>query len=215
MGWGLVEFVEDGVSASKGLDRPKWNTLLEAMTRGDIQVILASKQDRLSRDEREWFEFCGMAQLAGVEVHTVEAGNLNLQSELGMLNAGMRSIYAAYEARLISSRTKRGQETSRGKGNWPYSATFGYGPKGVVREDQRKWIRWAYEAVLDRGLSSKAVFDEYHANNVLTSRGNQFYSVTAVLTALRNPALESFSRLSASFPSSCAICALRGPGSPF
>lgn len=30
MGWAMVEFVEDGVSASKGLDGPKWNALMSA-----------------------------------------------------------------------------------------------------------------------------------------------------------------------------------------
>ncbi|WP_344108676.1 recombinase family protein [Kribbella alba] len=189
MGWAMVEFVEDGVSASKGLDRPKWNALVDAMANADIQVVLVSKQDRITRDEREWFEFSAMAVLAGVEVHTVEAGNLNLHSEIGMLNAGMRSLFAAFEARLIAARTRRGQETSRAKGNWPYSATFGYGPKGVVKPDQAEWIRWAYDAVLNDGVSSKEIFDEFRANKVLTARGNEFYSVTSVLYALRNPAI--------------------------
>ena len=47
-GWLTVEFVDDGYSASKDIYRPGFLALQEAMAAGEVQAVIAAKQDRLT-----------------------------------------------------------------------------------------------------------------------------------------------------------------------
>jgi DNA invertase Pin-like site-specific DNA recombinase len=189
--WDVVEFTDEGISASKGLDRPAYSRLLDAMTAGDLVAIVAAKQDRFTRDsDAEWGQLKRLAREAGVEIHTADSGPLRLDTADGELSADIRAVFGAFEARVIQARTRRGLQTRREAGEWAsHGQTYGYLPGGIVNEEQAAHVRWAYDQILNQGRNVRHVFETWRHDGVLTVRGNQWSSVDNVARTLRNPVL--------------------------
>lgn len=193
-GWVATEFVEDeAVSASKGLERPAYMAMLDAMSAGQLDHVIAAKQDRYTRDrDVEWGQLARLAQATGVHVHTADSGDLRLHTPDGALSAGLRSEFSAFEARLIGARTRRGLRTRREAGEWTSSGrTYGYFKGGTVNPEQAEHIRWAYDQILNHGKTARDVFDRWRANGVLTVNGKPWTNVGRVASMLRNPVLSS------------------------
>lgn len=189
MGWEVREFVDPDHSGSKGLPRPAYEAMLNAVTMGEVAAVIAAKQDRFTRLGTEWETFKATCLLSEVSAHTVEAGDLKLETASGMLSADIRSVFAAYEARMIGSRVKRGLETARGRGDWTASTTFGYDKGGVVNRVQAKWIRWAFDQIINHGASLSDVLKAYRANGVLTARGNPWSDLGTLSVTLKSPTI--------------------------
>jgi site-specific DNA recombinase len=190
-GWVATEYPDENISASKGLDRPAYGRMLAAMVAGELQHVLAAKQDRFTRDrDIEWGELKALAQRAGVQVHTADTGPLRLDTPDGALSTGIRAEFAQFEARLIGIRTRRGLQTRRENGEWTGGGRcFGYLNGGTVNPDQAAHIRWAYSQILDHGRSIQFVFDTWRANGVLTATGKQWTSADRIAAMLRSPTI--------------------------
>jgi site-specific DNA recombinase len=190
-GWRAVTEYLDEMSASKGLDRPAYSAMLAAMVAGELDHIVAAKQDRFTRDrDVEFGELKSLAQRAGVQVHTADAGPLRLDTPDGALSTGIRAEFAQFEARLIGVRTRRGLQTRREQGEWTGGGRcFGYLNRGVVNTEQADHIRWAYSQILDHGKSIRHVFDTWRQQGVLTATGKPWTSADRVAAMLRSPTI--------------------------
>jgi DNA invertase Pin-like site-specific DNA recombinase len=187
----LIEFAEEEfISASKGLDRPAYKDMLQAMADGRLDHIVAARQDRYTRDrDVEFGELKRYAREAGIQVHAADSGPL-FDSEDRELSSGIRAEFAAFESKLIGRRTRSGLQTRRERGEWTSSGrTFGYSRGGVVNPEQAEQIRWAYDQILNHGKSGRDVFEHWRATGVLTANGREWTSVSRVLDMLRSPAI--------------------------
>lgn len=186
----IIEFREkDFISASKGLERPEYRRMFDAMTDGQLDYIVARDQDRFTRDrDVEFGELKRLAKQSGVGVHTVDMGDL-FESDERAMASGIRSEFGQYYSKILSKNVRRGVETSRMRGQWTGTKMFGYSRGGVVNPEQAEQIRWAYDQILNHGTTAKDVFTHWRANGVLTSHGKQWATVGAVIATLKAPTI--------------------------
>jgi len=71
LGWDVVAvYRDDGISGSKGREkRPGYDSLLKAVTRGEIQMVAAWSVDRIGRSIRELINFMGELRERGVDLY--------------------------------------------------------------------------------------------------------------------------------------------------
>jgi DNA invertase Pin-like site-specific DNA recombinase len=186
----VIEFAEDEfISASRGLDRPAYVRLLEAVAAGELDHMVARDQDRFTRDrDVEFGQLKALAKQAGVSVHAADSGPLfdSLDRELA---SGIRSEFGAFFAKVTGANTRKGLKTRREQGHWTGAKVFGYRRGGEINPDQAAHIRWAYDQILNHGKTARDVFEYWRANNVLTVNGKPWTSVGRVIAMLTTPTI--------------------------
>src|SRR5215212_9564104 len=75
LGWRVAaEFEDDDISAYSGKRRPGFEALLEAMKNGDVSGVVVWHTDRLYRSLKDLERLIDVAQVAGVQIESVESG---------------------------------------------------------------------------------------------------------------------------------------------
>lgn len=116
-GWNVVAFFEDqGISGAKGRDRrPGFDALLNAVSRREIDMVVAWSVDRLGRSLPDLIGFLGDLQARGCDLFLHQQA-LDTSTPTGRAMFAMASVFAELEKSLISSRVKLGQQRARAAG---------------------------------------------------------------------------------------------------
>ena len=139
-GWDLVdEFVDEGVSGSKD-SRPMLDALKSACKRGEVQVVVATKHDRLSRSLLGALTLMSELDAKGVRVEFTDEPN-----EKGLIR-NLRFAIAEDERERIRERTTSGRRARAREGVW----VGGKPPFGFSVEDRVLVVNEAEAAVLRR-----------------------------------------------------------------
>jgi DNA invertase Pin-like site-specific DNA recombinase len=185
-------FTDNDVSASRYTRRRRagYDALLRAVETGEVDAIVAWHTDRLHRRPAELERFITIIETSGVEVHTVKAGELNLNTATGRLVARQLGSIAAYESEHKADRirSKARELAEAGKVGGGGTRPFGYDDDRVtVRADEAKEIRRAVKRVL-AGDSYYTVMRDWNARGVTTPTGKPWVSTT-IKRALQAPRL--------------------------
>src|SRR5690606_9621740 len=86
-GWTVVGTFTDAAISGATTLRPGYQALLAAMRAGEVDVVLAWSQDRLSRDLEHVASLNKQARYLGVQMHTVTEG------EIDPLKLGVKGIF--------------------------------------------------------------------------------------------------------------------------
>ena len=128
-GWTVADHVAD-VAVSGGLalaERPGGRQVLEAITSGAADVVVALRLDRLVRSVRVWVDLVDTAAAAGAAIVTAD-GAFDMDTSHGRLVAGILATVAAFERDLIAERTREGLAAARANGvrlgQRPYDAAL-------------------------------------------------------------------------------------------
>ncbi|WP_395727145.1 recombinase family protein [Nakamurella sp.] len=116
-GWTIVgEYVDDGVSATNGKDRPQYLRLLAAVKRGAMDAVIVWDQDRLSRDPDELRPWLDLTE-AGLRCIDVDGRDLFADR----FNARVGAARAEEEVRKLKRRLRRSlaQRAQTGKPHGP------------------------------------------------------------------------------------------------
>ena len=117
LGWAVVEtFTDHGISGAKGRDRrPAFDSLMQAVTRRDIDLVAAWSVDRLSRSLVDLIGF--MEELRNRDIGLfLHQQNLDTTTPAGRAMFGMLGIFAEFERATIRSRVVAGIERARAQG---------------------------------------------------------------------------------------------------
>ena len=146
-------FADTGISAANGDHRPGYESLCEALKRGEVAHLWAVEQSRLERREVEWFTLAALLDAAGIaELHTNRDGIVRVRDEV----AGIKAVLNAGEVRKLKRRVNDRLAENAANGRPPGSRPFGYqhavdeqgGKTYEVVPGQADAIRWAAEKVL-------------------------------------------------------------------
>lgn len=191
-GWTLTEvYVDNDISASskKGRPRPRYDAMLEAVKGGQVDVIVAYSNSRLTRRLRELLDLIELHNETGVAIQTVVSGNDDLSTADGIMVAQIKGSVDEGEARRTGERLRRKflEKAQRGAVNQG-TRPFGWGDdKRTLHPKEARLLRKAVRAVID-GVPTREVARQWNEAGVTTVRGNA-WNHTSVRQVLRSPRL--------------------------
>lgn len=169
-------YVDDGISASKFLDRPGWAELLEDVAAGGIDVLLAQSEDRFSRQPMEKETLAVASAANGVTWLTVQEGSTDPSTADGEFFAGMRALMHRWYAKGKNEKHREANELARLRGEPARGGDrrpFGYEPdKSTLREVEAERIRDAYAGIIDGTLTPTRIAHRWNKAGVKTSRAD-------------------------------------------
>ncbi|KAA1375971.1 recombinase family protein [Aeromicrobium fastidiosum] len=185
----VVVYVDDGISASKGLNRPGWNQMLADAQAGKFDVLMAQSDDRFTRQTMEKEMLALTCVSAAVDWHTVNEGLINPSTAEGGLRSGLSTLLANYETRRKSERQRQANDAVRAKGR-PLAGgdrPFGYEADKVNRRPaEANLVRQAYIDYLSGEKTLSRIRTDWNNDGVLTTRGKP-WDIAKVEKVLRRP----------------------------
>lgn len=173
-GWRLLRIEEDVLSA-KTMNRPGLQRALEACRTGEVNGIVVSKLDRLSRSILDFARLLEEARKKGFNVAALDLG-LDLSTPQGELVANVIASVAQWERRIIGERTRDALAVKRQQGvrlGRPPTT-----PKSVITRVKRERAK---------GLTLRQIADSLNSDRVPTSQGGkQWYPATVRLLLAPN-----------------------------
>ncbi len=177
-GWQLLDHAEDaGISGKTVAKRPALAAALARLDRGEADVLVAAKLDRLTRSVSDLAALLDRAARHGWAVVVLDV-DVDSTTPAGEMVATMVGAAAQYERRLIAARTAAGHRVRRDRGE-----RAGQAP--LLPGDVRAHI--AAEAAAGRSLRSIAA--QLNAEGVPTARGGRWHAST-VAHVVRSVALD-------------------------
>ena len=148
----IVETISGSVAA---WERPEFSKLMDKLEAGDVLVV--TKLDRLGRNAMDVRATVESLAGAGVRVHCLALGGVDLTSPAGQMTMGVIAAVAEFERDLLSERTQAGLARAKAEGKAlgrPSSLT-----KGQVAEVLQKLADGAAVAALAReyGVSRQSI----------------------------------------------------------
>jgi site-specific DNA recombinase len=181
MGWPLSEVVEDPGRSAKSLERPGMTKTLEAVRRGEVERVIVSRLDRLTRhtgDLAHLLELFAKHDVALVSINeTLDTGTAS-----GRMVVNMLAVLAQWERETIGERTAAALGHKRQQRQVYGPTPFGFIRIGgtLVEEPQEQAIK-AHAVAMDREGSS---FREIGA--MLTARTGRVWGPSSVRAMLRS-----------------------------
>jgi len=115
-GWELVTIATDAGASGKTLNkRPALADALTALDRGEADVLVAAKLDRLSRSVLDFAELMARADRHGWRLVVLDVA-VDTTTPSGELMATVVAAFAQYERRLIGQRTRAALAAKRAAG---------------------------------------------------------------------------------------------------
>ena len=188
-GWKVQKvYVDNDISAYTGKRRPQYEALLLDIAAGVVTGVLAWHPDRLHRSPIELETYIDLSEKHGVTTHTVQAGQWDLSTPAGRLNARTVGNFARYESEHRSARVTAANAQRAARGGWHGGRrAYGWEPDGMTpREAEAAELRKAAQQIAS-GVSLRAVVADLNARGVPTTNGRKPWDSTTLRETLTSP----------------------------
>ncbi|MBU8793217.1 recombinase family protein [Micrococcus luteus] len=152
-GWDVEVVADEGLSG-KSLNRPGLQSALARLDRGEADVLLAVRLDRVSRSVADFAGLLDRCQRRGWEL-VLLSPNIDTADPAGRFTANVLASAAQYERELISQRTREGMAQRKAEG-----VRFGR-PNEIPDEVRERILRMRAEGVrvshIARALTEEGV----------------------------------------------------------
>lgn len=176
LGWNVVAVYDDNdMSAYSGKPRPAYRRMLDDLRAGVATGVLAWHTDRLHRSPAELEEYIQVVERHGVDTQTVAAGQIDLSTPAGRMNARNFGNFARYEVEHMAERQQAKKRHKAAAGEWLGGRRpFGYEADGVtVRPTEAAELESKADELL-AGVSINAVVRDWNARGVMTAAGGKW-----------------------------------------
>lgn len=177
----VAVYIDNDVSASTNSKkpRPEYNAMLEAVKSGEVDVIIAYSNSRLTRRPAEWIDLINLANEGKLTIHTAKSGDHDLTTADGRAVALTVAAWDAAEAERTSERAQRAarQRAELGTVKKGRYRTFGYTDEFQVIEEEAEVIRNAFQRVI-LGESVQSIADHWRGSGVDMGNGNRIHHST-------------------------------------
>jgi DNA invertase Pin-like site-specific DNA recombinase len=172
--WELVAALTDEGRSGGNLRRPALLDALGRLDRGEADVLVVSKLDRLSRSVLDFASITEQAKRRGWSVVALDV-DVDTTTPTGELVANITSSVAQWERRIIGARTAEAMQAMKARG-----VRLG---RPVDLPDE---VRRRIAADRDAGLSLRVIAEGLNTEAVPTARGGRWHASTvrAVLDSL-------------------------------
>jgi len=177
-GWELLHLVDSGGSG-KSLKRPAITQALDMLSKGEAQVLMIAKLDRLSRS---LIDFARVAEQAKREGWAIVALDINVDTSTpsGELMANVLMSFAQYERKMIAARTADALQQAKARGRR-------LGRPVLLPTKVRQRIARDHQA----GMSLRAIAQQLNAEQVPTAQGGARWHASTVSVVLRSLDLDA------------------------
>lgn len=162
-------YTDNDISAStlSKKPRPEYDAMIEAVRAGEVRVVLAYSNSRLTRRPRELEDWITLHETTGVQIDTVVSGKDDLSTADGRMTARIKAGVDAAEAERTGERVKAQKEQRLASGKPPGSRwrTFGYSRDWKTIPDEAQVVREVFER-LASGESLNAVTNDLRRRGV-------------------------------------------------
>lgn len=194
-GWAVIEvYSDDDRSAYTKRPRPGYQRMLTDLRAGRLGAVVVWHPDRLYRRMMELEDLAELLESRTVEVATVRAGEIDLTTPSGRLNARLMAAVARHESEHKAERQQRKHEELAEMGRWkggprPYGYERSEAEPGMllIVPEEATLVREAAERVL-AGEAIHAVCRDWNERQVATARGGQWRPPT-LLRILKAPSV--------------------------
>jgi site-specific DNA recombinase len=188
-GWDVIfVYVEEGWSA-KNINRPQLQKMLQDIKKGNIDVILVYKLDRLTRSVIDLytllkeFENNNVSFRSATEVY-------DTSTAMGRLFITLVAALAQWEREQLVERVKVGLEQMVDEGKKPGAQElFGYkfdtDFNCEIIEEEAELVRWMFELYAD-GYGYRAIADKLNERGIKTKRSGKDWGTSSVRLILTN-----------------------------
>jgi DNA invertase Pin-like site-specific DNA recombinase len=195
-------FQDKGVSGAKGMpgsggkgkQREALGRLVRAAERGEVEVLVVTKWDRLSRSIRHLTDLWGRLEAAGVEC--ISLGDPESSGRRGRLVRHLMASIAEDEREAIRERTTLGRVARlREDGGWSGGEPpLGFRVQGqgrtarlVLDEQEAAMIRRAVSLLLDGGMTTGQAADALNAEGYLPRKAPRWTAALLRNHLMRGP----------------------------
>ena len=191
----VAEYLDDGYRGAT-LERPRLDSLRDALRAGEFDVVLFHSPDRLARKAVYQGIVLEELEKAGVKPEFLNYP-VDDSPESKML-LGMQGLFAGYERAKIMERTRRGK-LHRAREGALVGGHAPYGYRWVKKSENRRArldideyqaavVRRMYRLLLEDRLSTWAIARKLTQEGVYTAKGAAQWQPMAVFRMLTNPA---------------------------
>ena len=113
-------------------DREQLCKLLALMGSGQVKTLLATRLDRLTRNDELYFKLKRLLKEHDIKLYLLDLGDVDLNTASGELNLDIRCLLAIHERRELRDRVRRGHRYRRER-----KAPFGRAPWGYTVKNER------------------------------------------------------------------------------
>jgi DNA invertase Pin-like site-specific DNA recombinase len=173
-GWHVVDMIVDAGYSAKDLRRPGIQLALKALKRGEADVLVVAKLDRLSRSLLDFTALMNQAQREGWALVALDIG-MDMGTPAGEAMANVMATFGQLERRLIGQRTKEALAQKR--------------MAGVVLGRPRSMpddVRARIIAERASGRSLQAIAGGLNNDGVATSQGGTRWHPSTVAGVVRS-----------------------------
>lgn len=169
----LVDLItHDGVS---GANRTRWLAITRAVQEHGASMVVAYHQDRLSRDTSGLLENLRALNAAGVAVHEVGVGLVDIVRPVSKLTVTMRAAFDEFYRDVIRDKTKGALAYRKATGQrWTRYAPFGHCWQGgqlvPEPEEARAVVLLQSAALLGLGVRDAYKYVRHHGYTGRLSR---------------------------------------------
>ncbi len=158
-GWTILTVVEDAGYSGKDLKRPGVQEALTTLADGGADALVVAKLDRLSRSMLDFASLMNAAQKQKWALVALDLG-VDTSTPSGEMMANVLAVFAQFERRLISQRTKEALAAKRASG-----VRLGR-PSTLSRQVERRILRERQAGKTLAGIAAKL-----NADGVPTAQG--------------------------------------------
>jgi site-specific DNA recombinase len=184
-----LEYVDDGKSGFKQVQRDGFRALLADMALGKFDIILVRHADRLERNDGDSSLIRVACAKYGVKWQTADGQITDPATASGAFNAKIMSAVAQLESQIKSERLLNFYEGAHSKGLvLPPKGTYGYddADRSKVVPEEAARILAAYEAV-DSGLTVGSIVRKWNEDKVPQRKGGMRWTYAHLNAILRRP----------------------------
>lgn len=179
-----------GASSKSKKPRPKYREMLEAIRAGEIDVVYAYSNSRLTRRRMELEELIQLHEATGVRFRTVVSGDDDLSTADGRMVAAIKAAVDAAEAERISERVSR-HARARAEAGEEHGGQRPYGwlegDRSQINPDEARIIEEAAARVI-AGDSLNSIARDLNRRKIPTVTGAP-WSISGLRRVLTNPRL--------------------------
>lgn len=186
-GYKVFDIYRDGGYSGKNFDRPEIQRMFKDLNRGNLDVILIWKVDRLSRNNTDVVNLIDHELTPNNKTLVVTSIEMDSSSPTGYMFISLLGTFARYERATIIDRVNSGMKQRAENGHWNGGIILGYDSKDkklVTNKEESQIVKDIFE-LRALGKGYKVIANTLNGKGLKTKKGKDF-SIAGIKATVHN-----------------------------